>query len=408
MVMTRMPRRFGLLIGTLVALAPLAMQPLPAAASTTGTLFGITGTSQNILARIDPATGAATQLTDLSVSGADAQSAGLVSDPSTHRLFLVRTSISPTSGSVQLLTINSQTGAILSRPTLPTVVQSLAFDTDTGTLFGITQTSVVRVNPTTGSLTQVAPISNPTSAVVSMAIAPTLHSIYLSLDAEDPNGTGTFSTQILTVDTQTGGVTTSPILSRSARSIAFDTSLGTMFGVSDCCPNDVLQIDQASGVVSFIANAGGNTQGYWTAIDPASHTLFEDVGTVDMNTGIETDQLASVDEVSGNVVLSPLAQTVGSLAFEPIVAITITPASLRADVQQAAASGAIKGHGLVKSLLATLDDAAKARARGDCKAAGRIYNSFIKQVNKESPKHIAPSTATKLVSEAQFLIANCP
>jgi hypothetical protein len=269
-------------------------------------------------------------------------------------------------------------------------------------------TSVVRVTPTSGAQAAVAPFSNPTSAVVSMAIAPALHSMFISLDAEDPNGTGTFSTQIYAVDTQTDAVATSPILSRSARSIAFDTSLGTMFGVSDCCPNDVLKIDEASGAVSFIANAGGDLQGYWTAIDPASHTLFEDIGSVDMNTGVQTDQLASVDEVSGTVALSPLAQTVGSLAFEPIVAVTITPDSIKTDVRNAFTSGEINAGGVETSLLAKLNLAAVAHLGGRCNLAAAIYASFIKNVTAQSGRHIAPATAARLVSEAQFLIANCP
>jgi hypothetical protein len=43
-----------------------------------------------------------------------------------------------------------------------------------------------------------------------------------------------------------------------------------------------------------------------------------------------------------------------------------------------------------------------------CGTAASLYKAFISAVKAQSGKHIAAATASQLVSEAQFLIANCP
>lgn len=410
MALRRSSRRFGLVIGALVVLVPLALQPLPAAASSTGTLFGVTG-NQDILVRVDPITGTMTQLTDLRVPGSDAQSASMASDPISHRLFLVRTTVTfvfPSSITIteELLTIDSRSGAILSHPVLSgRGLQNLAFDTSSGTLFGYTGVNIVRVNPTTGAQSLVAPIDNPTFAVVSLAIAPALHILYVSLDSEDFD-IGGFTTQILSVDTATGAVTPGPTLTRSVRSIAFDTSNRIMVGPSDCCPEDVIQVDPSTGATNFLASLGDVEQLYWTAIDPGSHALFVDASTFDPNTGTSQAQLATIDDTTGALVLSPpMTQVVESMAFETVV--VVTAESLRNDVVQARASGAIDSAGVYKTLLDDLDGAAAATARGQCKTANNAYQKFINDLTSQSGKHVARDTAGLLADEALALIVKC-
>jgi hypothetical protein len=94
------------------------------------------------------------------------------------------------------------------------------------------------------------------------------------------------------------------------------------------------------------------------------------------------------------------------LVFVPNPA--ITPESIKADVRSARASGAIDNPRLANALLAILDAAAYARSTGKCSTAAHIYTAFVYVVSAQSSKHIAAATATQLVSEAQFLIANCP
>ena len=73
----------------------------------------------------------------------------------------------------------------------------------------------------------------------------------------------------------------------------------------------------------------------------------------------------------------------------------------------ALASGAIDNAGVATALLSQLNAAAAARAAGHCSTAANIYTAFINAVGA-SGRHIASATATQLVTEAQFLIANCP
>jgi hypothetical protein len=77
-------------------------------------------------------------------------------------------------------------------------------------------------------------------------------------------------------------------------------------------------------------------------------------------------------------------------------------------VNSAAASGAIDNAGVATALIAQLDAAAAARANGQCTTAANIYSAFINAVTAQSGTHISAATAAQLVSEAQFLIANCP
>src|SRR5690349_15192883 len=212
----------------LLAVTPLAGLPAPAVADTgTGTLFGISG-NQDKLDVVDPTAGTLTQLTDLTVAGADAQTAGMAGDPIAHRIFAIRLVVTFTSTGInfetQLLTINSVNGAILSKPDVAgRPLQSLAFDPTTDTLYAFNGVQVLRVNPSTGALASLATIPNAqfSSGVFSMAIAPARHTIYVA-DDEEFGPDGNPFTQITAVDTRTGIATVGPQLSQTVRSIVFD------------------------------------------------------------------------------------------------------------------------------------------------------------------------------------------
>jgi hypothetical protein len=113
----RAARRLVGFVGALsLALLPFSAYSTPAsAAAATGTLFAITGINQNVLSRLDPATGIVTPIEDLAGSN-QGQLVTMTGDPNTHRLFAVRTSVifvPPGGISIinEVLTINSQTGA---------------------------------------------------------------------------------------------------------------------------------------------------------------------------------------------------------------------------------------------------------------------------------------------------------
>jgi hypothetical protein len=87
--------------------------------------------------------------------------------------------------------------------------------------------------------------------------------------------------------------------------------------------------------------------------------------------------------------------------------IIVTADSIEDDVNQFLASGDIKNAGLANSLLAKLNAAAAAEARGQCGTADNIYQAFIHEVQAQSGKGITATAASILIADAQYLIAQC-
>jgi hypothetical protein len=88
--------------------------------------------------------------------------------------------------------------------------------------------------------------------------------------------------------------------------------------------------------------------------------------------------------------------------------IVVTPDSIKGDVNQFLAMGAIRNHGLANSLLAKLNSAAKARARGNCNGAANIYRTFVSELQAQSGKGVSTQAAAIMIADAQYLIAHCP
>ncbi len=88
--------------------------------------------------------------------------------------------------------------------------------------------------------------------------------------------------------------------------------------------------------------------------------------------------------------------------------IIVTPDSIKDDVTQFFADGKIRNQGLENSLLAKLDAAAAARARGNCNAAGNIYAAFIHELMAQSGKGVDATAAAIMIADAQYLIDHCP
>lgn len=407
-------RRLGFLACALVAAAPSLFQPVPAAASTTGTLFGIDIRRPGVVS-INPATGALTPVADLSLppgQPAPGFSDSMVDDPATHRLFVVRIVFDfsgpfPTTTD-QLITVNTQTGALTISPGLAHPVTALAFDTSTGTLLGFTgdccPNQIVTIDPTTGVLTHIADVVGDSFSF--MAFSPSTHSLYLDSESFATPPPNPPVNVMLTVNTQTGAVTSSPPLSTGVFSLAFDTSLGALFGVTFFPPHFV-RVDPSTGAETPL---GSYDFGFFlepgTAIDPASHTVFKVQDVFDDPVLGPIAHIASVNDQTGAGVLGASTGTnLAAIAFEGP---SITPESIKADVRSALASGAITNAGLADSLLAELNAASDARSRGQCSVAGNLYNAFIGELQAQSGKQVATATANQLISEAQFLIANCP
>jgi FIMAH domain-containing protein len=88
--------------------------------------------------------------------------------------------------------------------------------------------------------------------------------------------------------------------------------------------------------------------------------------------------------------------------------IIVTAASIKEDVNQFLAMKAIRNGGQANSLLAKLDAAAQARARGNCNAAGNNYSAFVNELQAQSGKGVNATAAAIMIADAQYLIAHCP
>jgi hypothetical protein len=89
-------------------------------------------------------------------------------------------------------------------------------------------------------------------------------------------------------------------------------------------------------------------------------------------------------------------------------AIIVTPDSIKGDVNQFLGSGKIKNSGEANSLLAKLNAAASARARGDCKTAANNYQAFINELQAQTGKGVDAAAAAIMIADAQYLVAHCP
>jgi hypothetical protein len=402
-------RLLGLVASTALALMSLAIQPLAADAATTGTLFAL---SQGTVYKADPSSGALTAFATLPVTPPTQPApsfGGLASDPVGHRLFVQRMTASDfnfTTVSFQILTVDTKTAAVSVSPDMAQGLTDLAFDTSTGSLFAETNFccpfQVVRVDPATGVQTHVADL--PGVQDFPMAIAPAKHSLYITVE-NFALGQPQPINNLLTIDETTGAITHSSTLTTGIFALVYDTSSGALFGKTFCCPANLVQVDPATGAESVITT--NLSLGSGITIDSASHTIYMTDDQFDVS-GF-SQLIESVNDVSGAPTFStgsiPSTTYVSALAFEGVA---ITPESIKTDVQSALANGAITKAGVAHSLLAKLNHAEAARARGQCGVAANAYRAFINEVEAQSGKAIATSTATQLISEAQFLVANCP
>lgn len=286
-----------------------------------GALFGITG-NNNTLSRVDPVGGTLTPVAD--VSGDNVQLTSIAGDPATHRIFLVKTTVVPTPfGPAQItneiLTLDSRTGQVLREsPPLDRGVGQLAFDPSTGILYAQDLTVLYTIDPETGATAPVATLGTGGGAILSMAVVPGAHKVYVNDNEED--STGAFHSRILTVDTVTGFVSASPEVVNPVRLIGYDASLGQLVGRTECCPYNIVAIDPSSGNESFIATIAQDSSvlvPFALTVDPATHIAYTSIGTCVNGCFTESDQIVSVDEQTGTVTLSAPGQGVSVLYFEP-------------------------------------------------------------------------------------------
>jgi hypothetical protein len=403
----------ALLVASAMALLAGAVQPVVAAASGTGMLYAVFGESQ--IVKLDAGTGAITTLADLTDPTLQfGNSLGdLVSDAAHHRLFTqqVRFNFEPDQNpqffeTYQLAAIDTVTGAFTISPDMGGERLSLAFDAASGQLFGLTAccpARILKVDLATGAETPFVTIDGDTQ-VSSMAIAPNLHTIYVVQRTPDVfPATGT----LLSIDIDTGAVSTGPALARGIFLLAYDTSTGVLYGKTFSIPAlQLVSISTSTGaetsIGSFDLGFGGNS----LTIDPSTHTIYlmEDI----LEAFGFFQQVGAVNAQTGTIALSPKIPVTGyirSLVFEPVV---VTPAMLVADLRAAIESHAVDNQGVGAALLAELNAALAARERGQCNTASNLFAAFINDLRAQSGNHVDAAVANALIGEAQSVAGSCP
>lgn len=209
----------------------VAWSVAPAAAALLGTA---PDTSE--LIQIDPNTGAGTVIGSTGFGIID----GLAFDPLTGTLY------GSDSTNFLLLTLDPATGARTVIGSLGDPVFGLAFDPNTNTLYGS--------NVGTGDLIIIDPATAATVSVGAMGAN-------VSGLAFDPNGNilyGTDGAQLLTLDTATGAATLVGLLNNfGAEGLAFDPFTNTLYGVGPDITQAVLfTIDPNTAVETVIGPTG--------------------------------------------------------------------------------------------------------------------------------------------------------
>jgi len=392
------------LLVLVVPAAVLMAQASPASAdASTGTLFGITGFGQSVLSTIDPASGAVTDIEDLA-GPKQGQLVSITGDPIAHRIYAMRSNtvfIPPSTIQVtqELLTINSVNGAFTTTG-LASPPGEIVFDPSTGTLFGLGFQGVLQLDPDTGKSTLLAPLAS-RADTSSLAVVPGANRIYVgrsffSFETFD------FTHQVLTIDTLTGATTASPLNPGRLGFLMYDPSAGLLLAADN---QNLYSVDPGTGaqipIVNFNTNPGALFF-FAGAVDPSTNTVYVHLNVFDFSNPL--DEVVAINDLTATITPSANLTTpqLESMYFEPHV--TVTPDGTKADV----VSGGITKAGVVKTLFSDLSDAQAAQDRGQCKTAANIYQQFIDDVNAQRGKSIPVATASRLVSEAEYLQANCP
>ena len=404
-----MLKKFAVLV---VPTLLLVVQAAPAAAeASTGTLFGITGFGQSVLSRIDPATGVVTDIEDLA-GPEQGQLVNVTGDPLAHRIYALRQSVVFTPPSTiaihnQLLTINSDTGAVTAGAIGAVGNGQIVFDDASGLLYQLNFGGrISSIDPLTGKSTLVATVPVTSSDTLSLVVVPGASTIYVGQSTFDYE-TGGENYDVITVNLTSGTSTTSPLNAGRLGFLMYDSSSGTLL-TSD--RQNLYSVDPGSGAETVISNYNNNSQALFFfsgAVDASTSTVYLHLNAFDFFNPL--DQIVTIDEHSGSFAFSAANITtpqLESMYFQPLV--TVTPDSIAAAVRNSLADGQITKSGVANTLLSDLSAAAAAHNRGQCKTAANIYQQFINDVSAQSAKSIAVATASRLTREAENLQGSCP
>jgi hypothetical protein len=195
--------------------------------------------------------------------------------------------------------------------------------TSTGTLYGLGPSSVVTIDPTTGStatFAQLPQIDTPPGAFFNNLVSDAAgHRLFTQRGffGDPPDFMPHF--QIVTIDTSTAGTSLSNDMASGVTSLVYDPNSGSLFGQTNmCCPFQMVRIDPATGVQTHVADIPG-VQPLGMVLVPSRHSIY--FATEDFKAGQFQPfiTLVTIDTVTGAVSQSPqLSQGLVALVYDSV------------------------------------------------------------------------------------------
>jgi hypothetical protein len=299
-----------------VAAGAGAATPVTAVASD-GVLYGITFPAT--LASIAPAAGTLNPLVSLGSVGPNPLVAALAPDGRSHELTaLVGTCIvcpGPRSGGSiiwRLARIDPSNASIVASPPLQRpLAHSIAVDPATHEVWGVTDCftcasqTVVKVDPSSGTETDVAVLPAPSSFDTLVVLAPKSHTLYVAIAV-----LGT--SRLYVLDTTTATLDAGPSIGQGITGMAVDPSRGSLFVLRGGLQNTVERVDPATGGSNVVASFSGTLSS--PTVDPRAHVLYA-AETVIVGTFHEIAIVTVEDRTGTTTTGSPINAQVGPLAF---------------------------------------------------------------------------------------------
>jgi len=181
-----------------------------------GSLYAVTADFQRAIVRVDPKTGAETNLADFG-EGTPTTPTPTALDSASHTFYVIR--VAPDFSS-QLFSLDTVTNTLTAGPVLATPVLAIAFDPSLGTLFAVTgccpsPSQLVRLDPGSGMET---PVGTTDLGIITsdMAIDSASHTIYIT------QSVNSVDTRLLSINDVTGSVVFGPALGGTVRSLVFE------------------------------------------------------------------------------------------------------------------------------------------------------------------------------------------
>lgn len=211
----------------------------------------------NYFVSVDPATGVITRVDSL--SGVEHAAAAVSAFSEANEFYIF------TDKSSKIYTIDINTGAILSSPTLTTPITELQYDKVSGNYYALEQADVtylVNVNPTSGLVTRIDSISGVNNISTSSSTYDYNNNLFVFV-----------GDNIIYSVASTGATISNPILSSFIHELQLDMSTGTYYGIEY---NETIN-------TYYLVNVNPNT-GIVTQIDSIQGLEYFALGTSTLDT----------------------------------------------------------------------------------------------------------------------------